>query len=345
MRRFLGAATFVMLVVSASASADEVREIDVKFPAGATGTTMNDSIVGYDSVLYSVGAEAGQVMSVEMSASNLATYFNIYEPGRGPGDEALVVGQFTDPINAWSGVLSLSGEYTISVYMMRSAARRNEQSNFMMNISVAGETGAIVQGDYADGLAGGPDFLAVAVSGGGSLNLRSAPSAGAATVTRLANGQNVRNLGCRMAEGRRWCNVATLADPGEVGWAAGDFLIEGTGAAVQLPVTVPSSGAGGERVSFAPGTSGAELIGSLAPGESLRYLIGANNGQDLYVRVAPQGQPISYQIFNPDGSFLLDQITSDQEYRGQLWQSGDHAIEVINRTNATANYNVIIGID
>ncbi len=64
MRRFLGAATLAMLVVSASASADEVREVDVRFPAGATGTTMNDSIVGYDSVLYSVGAEAGQVMSV-----------------------------------------------------------------------------------------------------------------------------------------------------------------------------------------------------------------------------------------------------------------------------------------
>jgi hypothetical protein len=30
-----------------------------------------------------------------------------------------------------------------------------------------------------------------------------------------------------MAEGRRWCNVATLADPGMEGWAAGEFLIEG----------------------------------------------------------------------------------------------------------------------
>ena len=345
MKRILQRIALALCMVSNIASADEVREVTVSFPAGTTGTTLNDSIVGYDSVLYSVGAEAGQTMSVRMDASNLATYFNIFEPGRGPGEEALVVGQFTDPLNVWTGTLDLSGEYTISVYMMRSAARRNEQSNYTMNISVTGETGAIVQGDFADGLAGGPDFLTVAVSGGGSLNLRSAPSAGAATVIRLANGQNVRNLGCRMAEGRRWCNVATLADPGEVGWAAGDFLVEGTGAAVQLPVIVPSGGAGGERVSFAPGTSGAELTGALAPGDSLRYLIGASEGQNLYVRVAPQGQPISYQIFNPDGSFLLDQMTSDQEYRGQLWQSGDHVIEVINRTNATAGYNIIIGID
>ena len=63
------------------------------------------------------------------------------------------------------------------------------------------------------------------------------------------------------------------------------------------------------------------------------------------MRVAPQAQPISYQIFNPDRSFLLDQMTSDREYRGELWQSGDHVVEVINRTNSMASYNVIIGIE
>ena len=46
-----------------------------------------------------------------------------------------------------------------------------------------------------------------------------------------------------------------------------------------------------------------------------------------------------YQIFNPDGSFLLDQMGAAQEYRGQLWQSGDHVIEVIN----VATGNRIVG--
>ncbi len=54
---------------------------------------------------------------------------------------------------------------------------------------------------------------------------------------------------------------------------------------------------------------------------------------------------MSYQIFNPDGSFLLDQISSDRPYRGQLWQSGNHVIEVINRTNAVAGYDVVFGIE
>ncbi|EEX16409.1 hypothetical protein CSE45_3935 [Citreicella sp. SE45] len=37
-------------------------------------------------------------------------------------------------------------------------------------------------------------------------------------------------------------------------------------------------------------------------------------------------------------------MTSDREYRGQLSQSGDHVIEVINRGNGAQSFNVIFGI-
>ena len=333
-----------IILGSALAGQAQDKSVAVRFPAGSTGTTIADSVSGRDAVLYRVGAEAGQVMSVFLSSDNAATYFNVYAPGRSLGDEALAIGELSNPINDWTGVLPVSGEYTVAVFLYRAAARRGETSNFRLDVSVTGETGDVVQGDFADGLAGGPDFFQVAVSGGGSLNLRSGPSGAAGIVTRLANGQNVRNLGCRMAEGGRWCRVATLADPGYEGWAAGDFLIEGTGTAT-APTPAPSAGDGEQRVQFAAGTTGAELRGQLAPGESRRYLLNAGSGQNLYVRVAPDGGPISYQIFNPDRSFLLDQVSSDLEYRGQLMQSGDHVVEVINRTNAMAGYSVIMGID
>lgn len=100
-----------------------------------------------------------------------------------------------------------------------------------------------------------------------------------------------------------------------------------------------------ERVHFGRGETGTELGGTLTPGSSVRYVLGARNGQDLYVRVAAHGHDIYYQIFNPDGSSLLDQMTSSTEYRGQLWQSGDHVIEVINRGNSNTGYRVIFGID
>jgi len=124
--------------------------------------------------------------------------------------------------------------------------------------------------------------------------------------------------------------VVDAADDGEGAMA---------GAASTEPTTVT------ERVRFAAGTSGTEIFDSLTPGSTIRYVLGARDGQFLYVGVAPQGPDVYYQIFNPDGSFLLDQISSDLDYRGQLWQSGDHVVEVINRGVGTTSYSIIIGID
>jgi hypothetical protein len=100
-----------------------------------------------------------------------------------------------------------------------------------------------------------------------------------------------------------------------------------------------------ERVRFNRSATGAEFKATLSPGSSVRYVLGAKNGQDLNVRVAGHGPDIYYQIFNPDGSFLLEQMTSAKDYRGQLWQSGDHVIEVINRGNKTTSYNINFSID
>jgi hypothetical protein len=121
---------------------------------------------------------------------------------------------------------------------------------------------------------------------------------------------------------------------------------DGAGAAAPA-ATAASAEAGTETVlvKFAKGTTGAELTGRVAPGGSIRYVIGAKNGQFLYARVADNGAGLSYQIFNPDRSFLLEQMRASQEYRGQLWQSGDHVVEVINRGGKAASFNIIIGIE
>jgi len=102
---------------------------------------------------------------------------------------------------------------------------------------------------------------------------------------------------------------------------------------------------GTEVVRFASGASGAQMTGSLTPGSSMRYVLRASNGQDMLVEFLNTDAAISYQIFNPDGTFLLDKMTNTQTYRGQLWQSGDHVVEVINRSGSTARYAVYIGIE
>ena len=335
------------------AAAQDIRTERLAFDPGTTGATAEDRITGYESVAYTVGAEAGQRMQITLRASNPQTYFNVYAPGRGPGDEALansgLLGPNVPDINILDGILPTSGDYTVSVYMMRAAARRNEVSDFTLEVSVTGETGEVVQNDFADGLQSGPDFYEVRTEGG-ILNMRDAPSAAAVLVARIPNGTALRNLGCRMAEGRRWCRVATAGDPGLEGWAAGEFLIEGSApdAAAAVPAGSDAGTAGGSsdvRVSFAAGASGTELNGTLQPGESRRFLLGASDGQFLTVRVASAAQQLFYQIFNPDSSFLLDRVPAGQDYRGQLWQSGDHGVEVFNLGTEAAEFSVVFGIE
>jgi hypothetical protein len=225
---------------------DGMRTEAIRFAAGTTGATMKDSITGREFVVYEIGAEAGQRMEIRLSPDNTATYFNVYEPGRGPGDEALAVSELTGPmvpdLNVFDGVLPTSGVYKVSVYLYRNAARRGETANYSIDVSITGETGDVVQGDFADGLQGGPDFWEVRMSDpNGTLNVHNGPSTGAATIGRFPDTAILRNLGCRMNEGRRWCQVEATAPGGIMGWVAGEFLIESGGGATDGDAVVPGT--------------------------------------------------------------------------------------------------------
>lgn len=99
------------------------------------------------------------------------------------------------------------------------------------------------------------------------------------------------------------------------------------------------------RVRFPPGSSGVDLVGRLRPGNSVRYVLGASNGQFLNIELLPEDPGLVYQIFNPDQSFLLDQMSARTPYRGQLWQSGDHVVEVYNNGHRNASYTIDFWID
>ncbi|WP_373505286.1 SH3 domain-containing protein [Aestuariivirga sp.] len=235
MRFFLAAmVAFGLWAGTAPAFADgDIRTEQVQFPPGASGTVIRDSIKGRESVSYTLSARAGQVMSVRLAAKNTATYFNVYAPGKGPGDEALAVSEITGPmvpdLNQFKGTLPETGTYIVSVYLYRNAARRNERSDYTLDIAIAdapAETGA-VSDDFADSLSGGPDFWDVrGLAAGKLLNLRSGPSVNDAVVTRLANGMVLRNKGCRMTGSERWCAVERADDAAVKGWVAGRFLRE-----------------------------------------------------------------------------------------------------------------------
>jgi hypothetical protein len=114
-------------------SAIETRA--VKFAKGATSATIKGSIKGYKIIDYKLGARAGQTMSVTLKASNAAMYFNVLPPGS--KDVAVFVGSTSG--DEWTGKLEADGEYTVRVYLMRSAARRNEVSSYTLTVGITGD--------------------------------------------------------------------------------------------------------------------------------------------------------------------------------------------------------------
>ena len=196
-----------------------------------------------------------------------------------------------------------------------------------------------------------PDFWRVEVAS--ALNVHSAPSTASGTFFQLPNGSIVRNLGCQASEGRTWCQVPTGPDDGaSIGWVAAEFLVPSAaptgGGNAQITTGGSGATAGGTsvmRVQFTAGSTGAELTDQLMPQASKAYLLGAQEGQDLYFRLAANGPGMQYRIVVPSGSELMPWTDPSLEYRGQLYQTGDHRIEVRNTGNGAQSYNVIFGIE
>jgi Protein of unknown function (DUF992)/LysM domain len=225
-----------------SAEVGSIRTERVRFRAGQTGTSISGRIAGYESVSYVLDSEAGQTMTVTLRSRNTSTYFNIYEPGKGPGDQALAVSSNSGPmvpaLNSFKAALPASGRYTVSVYLYRNAARQGERSDYDLDISISARSPEAglppVRSDYADGLQGGPDYWAVKLADqASSLGLRTMPSTASREIGGVSNGAVLRNLGCRTAEGRRWCYVETISAPKLSGWTFGESLRESNEVAAQ----------------------------------------------------------------------------------------------------------------
>jgi hypothetical protein len=121
-------------LVSVAAAAGPIESRPVKFAKGATSATIKGTLKGDQTIDYKLRARAGQTMSVALKTSNAGNYFNVLPPGS--NDVAVFVGSTGG--SEWTGQLDADGEYTIRVYLMRSAARRNETANYALTVGVTG---------------------------------------------------------------------------------------------------------------------------------------------------------------------------------------------------------------
>jgi len=126
--------SFIALAAGALASpalARANRTERVRFAKGATAKVIKGRVRGYGSVNYLVGVRAGQTLSFTLTTSNGSNYMNI----TGPADrEAMFVGSAAG--NEFTTDADMGGDYTVDVYLMRNAARRNETANYTLTISV-----------------------------------------------------------------------------------------------------------------------------------------------------------------------------------------------------------------
>ena len=139
MRIALALAVFALF--SPFASAQPIKVQRISFVVGASSATVKGSIAGAEIVDYKLGARAGQTMSVTLKTSNGGNYFNVLPPG---SEAALFIGSTSG--NQWTGSLPVNGDYTVRVYLMRSAAQRNEKANYTLTVGIKGSVDAKVAG-------------------------------------------------------------------------------------------------------------------------------------------------------------------------------------------------------
>lgn len=121
------------LLGPATSAAGDIRQERVQFPKGEIGISIKDHIKGYQIVDYKLRAQAGQYMIAGLKTDNLSNYFNVMAPGETA--VAFFIGSVEG--NRFEGELPENGDYTIRVYLMRNAARRNEKAHYTLEAAIA----------------------------------------------------------------------------------------------------------------------------------------------------------------------------------------------------------------
>ncbi|MGG7649292.1 hypothetical protein ACQ4OB_14870 [Pseudomonas sp. ES4] len=133
MNIWIAAVLAVMVSVHVHAATEIAPHVEqVAFKKGSDTVKFAHSIKGPLTAQYRLNAKAGQMMTVDFKSSNASAYFNITAKG---ADYALFNGSIMG--NHFLGPLPADGEYTVQVYLMRNAARRNEVANYSLSLSLS----------------------------------------------------------------------------------------------------------------------------------------------------------------------------------------------------------------
>jgi hypothetical protein len=75
-------------------------------------------------------------MVVVLNTDNASNHFNIFAPRKNRSeDEAMFIGSING--NRYGGTVSVNGDYTVQVFLMRNAARRDETAHYTLKLGFA----------------------------------------------------------------------------------------------------------------------------------------------------------------------------------------------------------------
>lgn len=126
---FAGLAAAWLAAVPVVALARDDAPIAIHFPKGADKTVLRGHFKGYDTVSYTLSAQAGQTVSLKITGSTNA-YFNLLPPASDLSMSTSSDGQ------SFTGRLPTTGDYLIEVYQFRSTARRGTAVSYTLTVEV-----------------------------------------------------------------------------------------------------------------------------------------------------------------------------------------------------------------
>ncbi|WP_223516263.1 hypothetical protein, partial [Pseudomonas sp. GL-B-19] len=136
MNLWINAALLAVVSTFAHAVTELAPRVEhVPFDKGADSVKFKHSIKGPLTAQYRVSAKAGQILTADLKPSNASAYFNITTKG---ADYALFNGSIMG--NHFMGPLPVDGQYTVQVYLMRNAARRNEVAYYSLSLNLSPPT-------------------------------------------------------------------------------------------------------------------------------------------------------------------------------------------------------------
>jgi hypothetical protein len=125
----------LLLIAPAHAASDADRTVKpIRIAGSGQSAIIKGAIKGYAYVDHQLRAGAGQRLVIGMQPGNRANYFNVLPPNS--QDAAMFTEGAGD--RRFDGLLPDDGVYTVRVYLLRAAARRNETSNYSLSVKLGG---------------------------------------------------------------------------------------------------------------------------------------------------------------------------------------------------------------